>query len=84
MNGPYKKYGGKLFQIRSNQKTRGHCLRLEKSRFNHRRRQGFFTMRTVNLWNSLPQALVTAGTAESFKKGLDAFLHLNNIDGYVI
>lgn len=33
---------------------RGHPLRQEERRFHHRR-QGFFTVRAVRLWNSLPR-----------------------------
>ncbi|KAG9461359.1 hypothetical protein GDO78_017142 [Eleutherodactylus coqui] len=62
-----------LFIPRTATVTRGHPLRLEGSRFHHQHRRGFFTVRAVRLWNSLPEDVVMAGSIEEFE-GLDVFL----------
>ena len=49
-------------------------------RFVHKHRKGFFTVRAVRLWNSLPEEVVS--TIKEFKRGLDVFLEYNNITGY--
>ena len=54
-------------------RTRGHSLKLIKSRCTRRVRSNFFTERVVRLWNSLPQETVTAPSLNSFKARLDKF-----------
>ena len=76
--------GIKLFRRREFNKTRGHSLQLEEKRFNLKLRRGFFTVRAARMWNSLPQAVVSAGSIDSFKKLLDNHLNDRNIQGYVM
>ncbi|KAG9463350.1 hypothetical protein GDO78_021931 [Eleutherodactylus coqui] len=74
IGGQYKYLSHHLFIPRTARVTGGHSLRLEK------RRRGFFTVRAVRLWNSLPEDVVIAKLME-FKRGLDAFLE-RYITGY--
>ena len=64
--------------------TLGHSLKLEEKRFNLRQYRGFFTVRAAEMWNSLPQAMVSAGSIDSFKKILDKHLNDHNIQGYTM
>ncbi|KAG8444342.1 hypothetical protein GDO86_009505 [Hymenochirus boettgeri] len=82
INGPYNKLSGALFTNRTCQRTRGHPLRLEEKRFRLQARKGFFTVRTVKLWNFLPVDVVMAGSLVSFKKKLDEFLQTRNVASY--
>ena len=51
--------------------TRGHSYKLKK-RFCHiQLRAKFFSMRVVDIWNSLPEDIVSAPSVESFKGKLD-------------
>ena len=82
IRGPYNELGVELFTLRSTQRTRGHSLRLEEKRFRLQIRKGFFTVRAVKMWNRLPPEVVLASSLECFKKGLDTFLCVHNINGY--
>uniref|UniRef100_A0A803JMQ3 Reverse transcriptase domain-containing protein n=1 Tax=Xenopus tropicalis TaxID=8364 RepID=A0A803JMQ3_XENTR len=82
IKGSYNNLSNVLFTSRSFQRTRGHPLRLEEGRFHLNIRKGFFTVRAVKLWNSLPKSVVLADTLYSFKKGLDGFLASEGIQGY--
>jgi len=53
--------------------TRGHDLRLHKSRAKYDLRKYFFSNRIVNIWNSLPDHVVIADTVNCFKSRLDKF-----------
>ena len=53
--------------------TRGHSLKLFKERSRLLVRQNFFTNRIVNLWNSLPDFIISAPTVATFKLRLDNF-----------
>jgi hypothetical protein len=48
--------------------TRGHCLKLQKRFCKGRLR---VSIRIVNLWNSLPEEIVTANTTNRFKNHFD-------------
>ncbi len=80
--GQYRELAGNLFIPRTEQRTRGHGFRMEQKRFYHEGRRGFFTVRVVSLWNSLPCEVVGASSLTAFKKGLDEFLSKNNIQNY--
>ena len=82
IRGQYRDLSHHLFILRTVTVTRGHPLRLEERRFVHKHRRGFFTVRAVRLWNSLPEEVVMVSTIKEFKRGLDVFLELNNITGY--
>ena len=53
--------------------TRGHDLRLHKSRAKYDLRKYFFSNRVVNIWNFLPGHVVNADTVNCFKSRLDKF-----------
>jgi len=57
----------------SHHNTRGHSLRLYVSRSNLRIRQKFFSQRSVNDWNRLPQKVVDATSINNFKNRLDRY-----------
>ena len=54
-----------LFIPRTVTVTMGHPLRLEERRFVHKHRRGFFTVRAVRLWNSLPEEVVMVNQKSS-------------------
>ena len=51
--------------------TRGHCLKLLKRDCKTRLRANVFGYRIVNLWNTLPQDIVTASSVNAFKGKFD-------------
>ena len=55
--------------------TRGNDLRLQKNRFKYDLRKYCFCNRVVNIWNSLPNHVVSANTTNIFKNRLDKFWH---------
>jgi hypothetical protein len=60
--------------------TRGHPLKLVKSHARVNDRMFFFSLRIVDVWNSLPADVVTSNKYNQFKRGL-----LNvNFDCYVV
>ncbi len=54
--------------------TRGHSLKLYKPSLkkNLNCRKNYFTQRVINVWNSLPQKVVSAKTTLEFKRELDS------------
>lgn len=52
--------------------TRGHSLKLKKIRCHRSQRQKFFSQRVVEVWNKLPEAIVSAPTLNTLKNRLDA------------
>ena len=64
----------KFFKLREGS-TRGHYWKLEKrEHINSQVRQGWFAIRVVNPWNSLPSNVVNAPSIATFKTRLDEFL----------
>ena len=61
-----------MFTMQVGGSTRGHSLRLRKPHVSCRARQNFFAVRVINDWNGLPEAVVTAPSANAFKSRLDA------------
>ena len=51
--------------------TRGHSQKFEKSRYGHFLRMKFFDARVVNKWNSLPEAVISSNSINSFKSSYD-------------
>ena len=57
--------------------TRGHSLKLSKQNVVTSKYSRFFTNRVINAWNNLPEHVVSAGTVNSFKNGIDSFWKSN-------
>lgn len=55
--------------------TRGHSMKLFHPNCRLNIRLKFFSLRTINDWNSLPDSVVTCTTMNSFKRNLDKFWH---------
>jgi len=53
--------------------TRENDFELNKIRAKYDLRKYFFTNRVVNIWNSLPNYVITAESVNSFKSRLDKF-----------
>ena len=51
--------------------TRAHNFKLEKTNFNTKQFQYFFSNRIINVWNNLPHEAVNAKTTNSFKNNID-------------
>ena len=56
-----------FFQTSPCDVTRGHCKKLFVSGCRRDCRKNFFSLRTVPIWNSLPNAAVSSGSLKSFK-----------------
>jgi len=54
-------------------------MRLEKSRVKYDLRKFSFLNRVVNIWNSLPNWVVSANTTNTFKARLDKFWHNHDV-----
>ena len=54
--------------------TRGHDFKLKKRFSKTNSRKFTFSQQTVNDWNSLPPAVVSADDIKCFKTGVDNFL----------
>ena len=63
--------GENIFILDRSRITQGHSLRLTKQRANTTVRQKSLSFRVVNDWNSLPEAVVTAVSVNSFKRQLE-------------
>ena len=59
-----------LFTVSPITNTRGHRFKLVKPHINTECRQRFFSVRSIDHWNSLPDSVVGANTVEAFKLGL--------------
>lgn len=57
--------GRQLFSLRS-LKTHGHSMKLDERQFNLKWLRFFFTVRAVRMWNSLPQAVVSAIVSKNY------------------
>ena len=57
--------------------VRGHSLKLAKNHHRLQIRGNFFSERVINVWNSLPDNVVTAPTVNTFKSRLDS--HWKNL-----
>jgi len=53
--------------------TRGHSLKLVNNRYHYDLRKFSFASRIVNVWNSLPEIVISADTTDIFKRRLDKF-----------
>ena len=71
LNGYYNVDWTKFFSLTPVPSTRGHYAKLYKKPFKLQLRSNFFTQRCVNMWNSLPEFVVSATSIQSFKQQLD-------------
>ena len=53
---------------------RGHTLKIYKTQVHLDVRKFFFTVRIIDVWNSLPISLINCETVATFKKHLDCLL----------
>ena len=61
---------------------RGHNLRIRSYPLKTEMRRNFFSLRVVNLWNSLLQKAAKAGSLSMFKAEIYRFLISKGIKGY--
>jgi len=60
--------------------TRGNNYKLLNHTFHYDLRKHFFTARTADIWNSLPNSVVNANSVNAFKARLDKFwLHQGKV-----
>jgi len=59
--------------------TKGNDMRLEKFRVKYDLQKFSFSNRVVNIWNSLPNWVVSANTTNTFKARLDKFWHNQDV-----
>lgn len=62
-----------LFVLNTDERLRGHRLKLVKENFKTTVRQHFFSNRLVNKWNLLPTVVINAHSINEFKNALDIF-----------
>ena len=53
--------------------TRGHNLKLVNLRCRYDLRKYSFAVKVVNIWNSLPDSVISANNVNTFKNRLDKF-----------
>jgi len=51
--------------------TRGHSLKFANNRYHYDLRKFSFAPRIVNLWNNLPEIVISSDTTDTFKRRLD-------------
>ena len=61
------------FERNLDQRTRGHSQKLVTIRCHYDLRKFSFGVRVINIWNSLPEKVVSADTVQTFKNRLDKF-----------
>ena len=69
--------GRKFFQLESEvhtHNTRGHPLKISAKYSRTAARGGFFDVRIINQWNSLPASVVNRNSISSFKCALDRYI----------
>ena len=69
----------KLIQVSTEERTRGHNLKLFKPRLSKGLliRKNFFSIRVINTWNSLPQFVVDSLNVNQFKTNLSRSNYLS-------
>ncbi|KAJ2953439.1 hypothetical protein O0L34_g1033 [Tuta absoluta] len=63
-----------IFVFNQNKNLRGHSLKLSRSSSTSNPRHHFLPNRVVDLWNKLPQSVISAPSVNSFKNRLDKYL----------
>ena len=62
-----------FFKRSLNDPTHGNSLKLAKQRIISARDKNFFTNRVINIWNALPDSIVTSSSVSSFKRNIAQF-----------
>ena len=73
INNQYPINADNIFTRVSGSITRGHTSKLFKPRVNTTVRQHFLNSRVINIWNNLPQDVVSAKSTSTFKIKLDKY-----------
>ena len=73
MHGIYDKETSIKLERSEGGKTRGHSMKLKVFGSVHEARKWFFSVRVVNVWNSLTEDIVMAESVNAFKNRLDRF-----------
>ena len=68
-----KKVADDIFEIYRNKITRGHSVKLNKKRCRLDIRKYYFTDRVVDIWNDLPESVVSAHTMFTFENRLKKY-----------
>ena len=63
-----------FFQFDNSTRTRGHRYKIRKQASRLEVRKNYFGLRIVNVWNSLPEAVVEAPSVNAFKNRVDKVL----------
>jgi len=71
LSGKYDSNVVPYFNRTGMQATRGIDLRIFKTRFKYNLRKLYFTNRVLDVWNSLPDYIVTANNTNIFKRRVD-------------
>jgi hypothetical protein len=71
VSGKYDKESSIDLNFRQNSVTRGNSLKLYKEHVKYDLRKYFFKDRVVDIWNSLPESVVSANSINAFKNRLD-------------
>ena len=67
-----KKTTNTLFDRNTNTITRSNEFKLTKNRVESKKYQWFFTNRVINMWNGLPNFIVSADSLNTFKNRVDS------------
>lgn len=68
-----------LYSFNTDERLRGHSLKLSKEKFHTTSRQQFLSNRVFSDWNTLTDEIVTAPTLNAFKNRLDAMLRSEDL-----
>ncbi len=60
-----------FFKPPADKRTRGHSMKLFKDRVTNATRSHFFSNRVIDMWNDLPEEVVSAKDVDMFKEKLD-------------
>jgi len=79
ISGKYDNNVAKNLDVNKDSRTSGNVFKLKNKRFHYDIRKYSFSVRIVNVWNSLPNKLVEADTVDTFKRRLDKFWAGQNV-----
>jgi len=79
ISGKYENNIAINIDVHKDSRTRGNIFKLKNKRFHYHIRTFSFSVRIVNVWNSLPNKVVEADTADTFKRRVDKFWAGQNV-----